>query len=320
MQTMEKEYFLRIITEICQENDIKIINLDNKRICILSYNGIEKIIWSKKFELNSVTSTKIADNKSSTYQVLHQKNIPCIEYKRYNGYYREGVLCLGDSSLEDINNDLVKYSQMVIKPDNGYEGVDVYRIKKLSDISYYSKKFNSQYKYICTSPYYQIKNEYRTICLNGTALLSYKKTLPFVVGNGIDNVERLIQLEFKSNALKYINQLTKDEKKYIPKLNEEINISWKFNLSQGAESTNIEDENLLYLIQQLSLKAANAIHINFSSVDVIETVNGAFLIMEINSGVVINKFIDHDPSNYKIAKSIYKKAIFSMFNKSGNDR
>ena len=80
---MKKDYFPQLISEICHEYGIELITLNNSQIRILSWNGEEKIIWSKKFELNSVTSARIADNKSSTYEVLKQYNIPCINYKRH---------------------------------------------------------------------------------------------------------------------------------------------------------------------------------------------------------------------------------------------
>ena len=316
---MKNEYFLKLVSEICLENGIEIVTLDNDRICILSLNGKEKILWSKNFELNSITSSKIADNKSSTNEVLHQKRIPCVEYKRYNCHYKNGILIMDDKTIDDINNDLLKYHQIVLKPDNGYEGVDVYRVKTISDISHISSHFKSSYKYICSSPYYNVKNEYRTICLNGIALLSYKKILPFVVGNGVDNVTKLIYNKYSMNAIEFLDQMAEGTKEYIPKCNEIINVGWKFNLSQGSKSSKIEDENLLYFIQRLSLKASNAIHINFSSVDIIETFTGSFLIMEINSGVVLNNFIDHNPNNYNIAKEIYKQAILSMFDEKSNN-
>lgn len=309
---MKKDYFPKLISELCYENGIELNTLPNGRIRILSLNGEERIIWSKKFEINSVISTRIADNKSSTYEVLKQNNIPCVSHKRYTCHYENSSCYLDKDTIQNIYSDLKKYHEVVLKPENGYEGTDVYRCSSVEDISQTFKKFQKPYNYICLSPYYSVKAEYRTICLNGKALLSYQKTLPFVTGNGKDTVQQLAKQKY-NNIDRFSLFNNKDQ---IPLCGEKIIIGWKFNLSQGAKSIEIVNPIVLKTVRELSLKAACAIHINFSSVDIIETFSGEFLVIEINSGVVLNQFIEDNPKNYTIAKNIYRKAILSMFEKS----
>lgn len=310
---MKKDYFPELISELCHENGIRLNTLQDGRIRILSLNGEERIIWSKKFEINSVISARIADNKSSTYEVLKQNNIPCVSHKRYMCRYENSSCYLDKDSLQNIYSDLEKYHEVVLKPENGYEGTDVYRCSCVEDISQIFKKFQKPYSYICLSPYYSVKAEYRTVCLNGKALLSYQKTLPFVTGNGKDTVQQLAKQKY-NNIDKFSLFNNKDDQ--IPPCGEKVIIGWKFNLSQGAKSNQIVSPTVLETVQELSIKAACAIHINFSSVDIIETFSGEFLVMEINSGVVLNQFIEDNPKNYAIAKNIYRKAVLSMFGKT----
>lgn len=309
---MKKDYFPELISELCHEYGIGLNTLHDGRIRILSLNGEERIIWNKKFEINSVISARIADNKSSTYEVLKQNNIPCVSHKRYICRYENNSCYLDKASLQNIYRDLAKYREVVLKPENGYEGTDVYRCSCVEEISQIFKRFQKPYSYICSSPYYSVKAEYRTICLNGKALLSYQKVLPFVTGNGKDTVRQLVRQKYdNTDNFSLING--KDDQ--IPPCGENIIIGWKFNLSQGAKSNQIVNPTVLETVQTLSLKAARAIHINFSSVDIIETFSGEFLVMEINSGVVLNQFIVDNPKNYDIAKKIYRQAVLSMFNK-----
>lgn len=309
---MKKDYFPELITELCHEYGIELNILHDGRIRILSLNGEERIIWSKKFEINYVISARIADNKSSTYEVLKQNDIPCVRHKRYMCHYNNGSCYLDNASLQNIYSDLEKYHEVVLKPENGYEGIDVHRCSSVEEVSLIFKKFQKPYSYICLSPYYSVKAEYRTICLNGKALLSYQKVLPFVTGNGKDNVQQLVKQKYNNIDTFSLNN-SKDYQ--IPPCGENVIIGWKFNLSQGATSKQIVNSTVLETVQDLSLKAARAIHINFSSVDIIETFTGEFLVMEINSGVVLNKFIEDNPKNYDIAKNIYRQAVLSMFDR-----
>lgn len=308
---MKKDYFSELVSELCHEYSIFLNTLQDGRIRILSLNGEERIIWGKKFEINSVISARIADNKSSTYEVLKQNDIPCVSHKRYMCHYKNGSCYLDKDSLENIYCDLERYHEIVLKPENGYEGTDVYRCSCVEDISQIFKKFQKPYSYICSSPFYYVKAEYRTICLNGKALLSYQKVLPFITGNGNDTVQQLVKQKYDNIDNFSLNNSIINQ---IPSYGENVIIGWKFNLSHGAKSKQIDNTIVLETVQALSLKAAHAIHINFSSVDIIETFSGEFLVMEINSGVVLNQFIEDNPKNYDIAKNIYRQAVLSMFN------
>ncbi len=309
---MKKDYFPQLISEICHEHNIKLDILQNGLIRILSLNGEERGIWSKKFEINSVIATKIADNKSCTYEILKHNKIPCVPHKRYTCHYENCVCYLDKISVNNICHDLDKYKELILKPENGYEGSDVYRCSHIEDLFQMLKKLQKPYSYLCSSPYYCIKAEYRTICLNGIPLLSYKKTLPFVTGDGKNTVLQLTNQKYGD----IFPLLLISKKNYIPEIGEKVTIGWKFNLSQGAKSSPITNPTLLKKIQKLSLEAARSIHIEFASVDIIETISGDFLVLEINSGVVLNQFINDSPENYDLAKRIYREAILSMFAKS----
>lgn len=309
---MKKDYFPQLISELCHEHDIKLDILHEGRIRILSLNGKERVIWSKKFEINSVTATKIADNKSSTYEVLKHNNIPCVSHKRFTCHYENRNCYLDENSFQLLCHDLEKYRELVLKPENGYEGNDVYRCSCIEDLFLIFKNLQKPYNFICSSPYYSVKAEYRTIYLNGKALLSYEKKLPYVTGNGKETIRQLIEQKYNDNLRLFLHS----PKDYIPANGEKITIGWKFNLSQGAKSSPISNPTTLKKVQELSLEAACAIHINFASIDIIETFSGEFLVLEINSGVVLNQFIDDNPKNYEIAKNIYREAVLSMFSKT----
>ena len=100
----------------------------------------------------------------------------------------------------------------------------------------------------------------------------------------------------------------------VPNDGEEITISWKHNLSSGAEPI-IIDENDEYIkeVRNIAKKAGDALNIKFASVDVVVTEKKEVLVMEINGSVCMNKFVEIIPNGYEIAKSIYSKAVDKMF-------
>lgn len=55
--------------------------------------------------------------------------------------------------------------------------------------------------------------------------------------------------------------------------------------------------------------------LGFCSVDIVETTKNEFLIMELNSGVMMTNYMDIREDGLEIAKNMYRKAIMKMFEK-----
>ena len=155
-----------------------------------------------------------------------------------------------------------------------------------------------------------IINEYRTIYCFGEPLLIYKKIRPYVVGDGKHTLSELAASAFGGDMDIADARL---DRSYVPSLGEEVTISWKHNLGQGAEAEVIDKDSEIYgRIVALAKKAAECVNVNFASIDIIDTAEG-LKILEINSGIMMENFSSYDEQNYSIAKSIYKRAIDKYF-------
>lgn len=84
---------------------------------------------------------------------------------------------------------------------------------------------------------------------------------------------------------------------------------WRFNLRYGAKVSDVKPELLEQVLTPLALAAAKSLTIRFCSVDVIETTDGEFLVLEVNSRVFMEKYLDQRPDEYKKVKQIYNDAI-----------
>ena len=90
------------------------------------------------------------------------------------------------------------------------------------------------------------------------------------------------------------------------------NDNWKHNLSQGATAIEVNDEELKSKLKEIAIKAMHEIGLRFASVDIIKLKSGELLIIEVNSGVTINKYTNFISNGREIAKEIYGEAIEKM--------
>lgn len=263
--------------------------------------------------IGKATGEIVAD-KYATYEVLKSQNVPVIEYKMiFNPAIRPAYIPVNGNS-EIIIDEFSKYGKLVVKPNDGSEGMDIELCNTLREVEVAIQKlFSKGHASVSICPYYDIKTEYRTFYLDGEILLIYGKTKPFVIGNGSSSLGELIKtLNLPENEVVKDN-LRSLNLNYIPEENKKVEISWKHNLSGGAIPNILEKGELYQKIEKLALEAGKAIGINFATVDVIQTTDNKLYIMEINSNVYGEVFAKKVEGGYDIIKDIYKKAIESMF-------
>ena len=311
---MEKNKpFYKIINEICNEKNI------NQKL--LSYGWIRELqkdnkcrnIIGYQFDLNPAAAYEIASDKFATYEILNANNIPTIQHKMiFNPksrslYYNEKFLTDAINLLKENNN------KIVIKANDSCKGKDVYVCSTEEEIKSTIKKlFDENNATLSACPYIDIEYEYRLIYLCGEILYVYKKKKPYVIGNGVNTIKELIHIKFPNNIVDISKNVNLDE---IPKQGKEVIISWKHNLSSGAEPIVIDEQKEEYIeeIKKIAVEAGNVMNVKFASIDIAFTSSKKILIMEINGSVCMNKFTEIIPDGYQIAKNIYSKAIDKMF-------
>lgn len=306
-----KNVFKEIIQEICNENNIKYKFLSKDWVIMLEKNGKMRFISGYKFDLNSHGIGLIADDKYALYEVLKHKNIPIIEHKIVYNKTNHLDYAIGCNTYEYVKDYFIKNNNhIVIKSNNGTCGNNVFNVTNINQIDdILDKIFINNYS-ISICPFYKIKNEYRVIMLNGENKLLYTKYLPVVVGDGNKTIRQLL-LEF--NYGYFIDKL--EDKKYDRVLanKEKFEYTWKFNLSQGSMAKKLEDNLLAEKLIELAKKVCNEINFKFGSIDIIETIDNELLVLEVNSGVMLENYIKLNPNEYKKAKDIYKEAIQMLF-------
>lgn len=311
---MNKEKpFFKIVSEICQEKNIKQEIISYGWITKLQKENKSRYLIGNQFDLNSATSYNIACDKFATFETLKSNNVPTIEHRiifnpeTRSKFYENKFIEDAKELLRQNNN------KVVIKANDSCKGKDVYFCSNEEEIENIVKElFKEKNNSLSACPYVDISYEYRTIYLCGEILYIYKKKKPYVIGNGRNTIEELIANKFPEDIK--IDVCKEIDLNSIPDDGEEVTISWKHNLSGGAEPIVIDEtDEFMLKIKEIAKRAGDALNIKFASVDVVVTENKEILVMEINGGVCMNKFSEIIPNGYEIAKSIYAKAIDKMF-------
>ncbi len=300
---------VKIINEICKEENIKMVSYSDDWIFRLTKNGISKHILGYRFELNNSSVDAICNDKCAASDILIDNNIECIKHTFFlspsNLKYTSK-----NANWEEMINYFKEHKRIVCKPNEGTGGNNVIIINNQTELEQAVTKVFSNSRGLALCPYHEIKNEYRVIILNNNIKLIYLKQTPFIIGNGKDTVLKLIadsNIQYNMGTFdKNINYY------YIPPKNEIFRLNWKYNLGLGASAKIVSDDNLIKILSELAIKAAAVLNIKFASIDIVETDN-TYKVLEINSEVMMDYFSNINETNYKISKQIYKEAIDLMF-------
>ena len=305
--------FYKMLNEICEEKQIEQKEISYGWIRELKKDNKAHYIMRYQFDLNSEIAYNIAGDKFATYEVLKSNNIPTIEHRMIfspetrSGYYENKFIDEAKELLINNNN------KVVIKANNSCQGKDVFICVTEEEIEIVvTKLFEEKNDTLSACPYLDIDFEYRVVYLDGEILFVYKKRKPYVTGNGKNTIRELIDLKFKDQIK--VDLCRKVNLDMIPEDGEEVTISWKHNLNNGAEPIVIDEtDEFLKEVKSVAVKAGNAVNIKFATIDVAVTHDKKVLVMEINASVCMNKFSEIVPGGFDIAKNVYAKAVDKMF-------
>lgn len=306
----------KIIKELALKMEIEPCFLSNDWIIKLNKGEKTSYVFGYDWEINSATTHILAKDKTACYEILKSFDIPAIEHKLFlNSEIKNHIT--NDGTWKEIIAYATKNNyEVVCKSNTGSGGNEVFKIKNQKELEYFLNLLFVKNKTICLSPFYVIENEYRVILLDHEPLLIYSKQKPHVIG---DNEHKVLELILKNKLGDNISDfnLSNSTLLYIPSKNEKIELSWKHNLAKGAKHKIVDDEKLKTILCDLASKTAKALNLRLGAIDIIEyekdKCNKDFLIMEVNSGIMLENFSRQGRLEYDIAKNIYQKVLNKIF-------
>lgn len=310
---MEERIFHVLMRDLCTEMGIELKKLSFDWILQLTKDGKVRHITGNRFDINPEAGGDIACDKYATYEVLKSQNVPVVEHTMVFNPAMRGRYISDEGVSLTVVSEFLKHGCLVVKPNNGCEGIGVSLCRTLRETEIAIQKLFKSHGSVSICPFYDIKTEYRTFYLNGKIHLIYGKTKPFVVGNGKSTMGELIeQLDLPEKGVVNDN-LNAIDLNYVPNDKEKVEISWKHNLSGGALPTVLEKSELYDKIEKVAIQAGKAMNMNFATIDVIQTSDDELYVLEVNSGVCATIFIDLVDNGYETIKEIYRESLKTMF-------
>lgn len=303
--------FQELIKEICNEQGIHVSVLSKDWVLMLEKDNKTRFISGYKFDLNPHGFGSIVDDKYATFEVLKKKNVPIIEHQILFSKNNKNDYAVGFNTYSKVEEIFEKYPQgIVLKANDSTCGNEVYHIKKKEDISFYLNQLFPKNFSISICPFYDIEREYRLIVLNNECQLLYGKMRPIVVGDGKKSIKELL-VEF--NPYYFKDKPLGEEYSRILKQGEIFEYHWQFNLSKGSIPFQVEDMGKKEKLLSIFKKITDTIDIGFCSIDIIETKEHEFYVIELNSGVMMKNYMEIMLHGKEEAKRIYSAAIRKMF-------
>ena len=171
-------------------------NLDYDKKNKKFIHKISKSILSTNNHFNSMISSHISNNKEKTLKKLKENQIPVTKFY------------LWDKDLDNTENlNLIKLSKInypiVVKPTNGTQGrnviTDIYDNDQLVNTL---PKFRKNDKILIEE---QVTGKnYRILVFNGKIIDIIERIPPFVKGDGVNTLEKLIEIYGESQKKKRV--------------------------------------------------------------------------------------------------------------------
>lgn len=313
----QERIFVTLLREIAAEQGYTLTPFSQDWILRFEKAGQARHTFGFNFEINSTTAYMLAGDKAAVAAVLQHQAVPHIEHRFFINPNRSTYVPETGHWPAILAYAQEQNYNLVAKPNEGTGGLGVVRVTNQAQLEKAVLSIFQKGQSLSLSPYYDIHNEYRLIMLDGECQLAYAKQRPQVSGDGTTSLRTLIERQLLSNAITQA-QAAEALEQHRDRLDEALpsgqtlTISWKHNLGAGSAPQLLDTNPLLEQLLPLAIAAQQAINIRFASIDIVE-IEGSLRVLEVNSGIMMEHFVQHQPQHRDTAKAIYARALEKMF-------
>jgi len=164
-----RQYFVRIITNICRELDITLTWFSDSWIARLQKGPLTHYVVGYVFPLNTTATGMLMRDKAATATLLADAGVPVIAHH---------LLML--PRLRGTGNAVAQAQQLamlpfVVKPATGEGGFDVYKCTTQNEVQNAVADLALRHRLLAVSPYIPISREFRVVLLGTQPLLTFEK-------------------------------------------------------------------------------------------------------------------------------------------------
>jgi glutathione synthase/RimK-type ligase-like ATP-grasp enzyme len=305
-----------LLREIAAEQGIALSSFSQDWILRLEKGGEAAHVVGYNFEINSATAQMLAGDKSAISDLLAHHDIARVEHRLFLHPRLAGYVASQGNWPEMLAFAEQNGYPLICKPNQGTGGEGVSKVENAAQLEQTTLALFDKHRGICLSPFLEIEQEYRVLMLDETCELLYSKRRPHVIGDGQSSLLELIEQLLLDGTLTQemagqAIDLHAGNLKQVPPPGQEILIGWKHNLGEGSAPQLVPEGALYEQLVGMARAAQKAINIRFASIDIVEA-GGELMVLEINSGVMMEYFVKHVEGGHAKAKGIYARAVEKM--------
>lgn len=259
--------------------------------------------------LNPASSHRIANDKAATFEVLNAAGIPAVPHRLFM-HPRFLKFMLADGSWQGLLEAFDAFERDVVVKDNeGTGGMEMARVKSVADLEERVQQLFNTTRGIAVSPFLEIASETRFVFLDGECVLAYGKERPSVTGDGKRSLAALIADASASGNIAAMPDSSTLDLARTPKAGETIALGWQHNLGQGAKAVRIDvNDQATAASRTLAHRAFDRLGLRFASIDIVQA-GGRDLVLEANSGVMLEVMARGTADGEALADGIYRRAL-----------
>ncbi len=283
--------FVKAVQSYCAQHGIAVETRSQGWLMVMQKGPRRHLAYGYDLGLNSAVTHRIANDKAATAELLEMNGIACVPHAFFPSP------ALGDyvpaTGTWQAILDLLRQNPggIVVKPNEGTSGRLVSKVLDRPALERAVNEILSLNLSLAISPYLEIQDEVRVILVDNLPVIVYGKRRPAVTGDGVHSILELALATMPAERLSAIlPRLAGDSdsatlETVLPK-GQHHALNWRHNLDAGAEPVLLREGAVRERCVELAVKAAKSIGLRFGSVDVVQ-VDGAWRVLEINSGVVM---------------------------------
>jgi glutathione synthase/RimK-type ligase-like ATP-grasp enzyme len=283
--------FLDAVKKYCASHGVQVEIGSAGWLVVMSRGATRHLAFGYDLGLNSSVAHRIANDKAATAEVLQTCGIPCVPHALFFSPQMNEFIAPQRSWEAMIAILRDNPNGIIVKPNEGTSGESVFKVSTEPELEAAVHNVFASSLSLAISPYLEIDNEVRVVLIDQTPLVVYSKNRPAIAGDGKHSLLELAlaatPAELRSTVLSAMaSDLDRATLDSVPASGERRLLNWRHNLDKGARPALVEPGKTRDACVGIAAQAAKAIGIRFGSIDVIQ-VNGAWQILEINSGVMM---------------------------------
>jgi glutathione synthase/RimK-type ligase-like ATP-grasp enzyme len=306
--------FVNAARKYCADRGIALDVRSHGWLLVMQQGPKRRFAYGYDVGLNSSVAHRIANDKAATAELLEAFGIACVPHALFLSPKLSAYIPPAGSWETMLGLLEQNCDGLVVKPNEGTSGHLVFRVRSKPALETAVNRIFALELNLAISPYLAIQDEVRVVLIDHVPLVVYSKRRPSITGDGVRTMLELAVAAMPPERLTAVlSGIAGDQDQAaldtIPPAGQRHALNWRHNLDSGAEPVVLEHGETRESCIRIAVEAAKSIGLRFGSIDVVQ-VDGAWRVLEINSGVMMEALSQQHPN---LVDAAYATALDKVF-------